>query len=75
MYKDLIQEQNAFWIRGRRGRDRVVVEFKLSVQSVPTTINVLEIESHTGGVYSIYVIKFVNDRSVVFSGSSGFLHQ
>jgi hypothetical protein len=48
---------------GRRGRDRMVVDLQLPVQSVLITTNVLSLNSTHGEVYSIqhYVIKFVSD--------------
>jgi hypothetical protein len=51
----------------------------LCMQSMTITTNVVSSNPVHGKVYSIqlYVIKFVSDwdRSVVFSGYSGFLHQ
>jgi hypothetical protein len=49
--------------KGRRGRDRMVVGFSTTVQSVPITTNVVSSNPVHGRVYSIqhYVIKFVND--------------
>jgi len=46
------------------------------MQSVHITTNVISNSAH-GEVYSNqhYVIKFVSDRSVVFSGYSNFLHK
>ena len=45
------------------GRDRMVVDLQLPVQSVLITTNVLSLNSTHGEVYSIqhYVIKFVSD--------------
>ena len=47
--------------RGRRGRDRMVLD--LPVQSLPITIKVVNLNPAHGEVYSIrhYVIKFVSD--------------
>jgi hypothetical protein len=42
--------------------------------SVPITNDVVSSNLDQGEVYNI-VIKFVSDRSMVFSGSSGFCHQ
>jgi len=44
------------------------------MQSVPITTNAMSLNPDHGEAYSIqhYVIKFVSDRSVVFSG---FLHK
>ena len=48
-----------------------------AMQPVPITTKDVSSNPIHGEVYSIkhYVTKFVNDRSVVFSGYSGFLHQ
>jgi hypothetical protein len=55
------------------------LDLQLPVQSVPITIDVVSSNPAHGEVYSIqhYVIKLsvTCDRSVVFSGYSGFLHQ
>ena len=63
----------------RCGRDRMVVRFTLPVQSMPITTNVVSWKPVHGEVYSVqqYVISLsvTCDRSVVFSGYSGFLHQ
>jgi hypothetical protein len=47
------------------------------VQSVPIITNVVSSNPIHGEVYVIqhYVIKFVSDRSMVFSGYSSLLHQ
>ena len=47
------------------------------MQSVPITTESEVVSSNPAqAIYLIhYVIKFVSDRSVVFSGHSGFLHQ
>ena len=57
------------------------MDLQLPVQSVHITTKVVSSNTVHGEVYSIqhYVIKFENlsvtpDRSVVFSGYSGFLH-
>ena len=55
------------------------LDLQLPMQLVPITTDVVSSNLDQGEVYSIqhYMIKFVNtcDRSVVFSGSSGFLLQ
>jgi hypothetical protein len=58
----------SFDLRGHRGRDRMVVGF-------PTTYVISAYRSGRGVQH--YVIKFASDlhRSMVFSRSSGFLHQ
>ena len=57
--------------RGCHGRDDMVVELQLPVQSVPITTKVVSSNPIHGEVYSIqrYVIKFVSDLRQV----SGFL--
>jgi len=54
-------------------------DLQLPVQSVPITSKVVSSNPVHGKVYSIqhYVIKLsvTSDRSMVFSGYSGFLHQ
>ena len=56
---------------GCHGRDRMVLDLHLPVQSVPITTKVVSSNPFHGEVYSIqhYVIKFVNDLRQV----SGFL--
>jgi hypothetical protein len=55
------------------------MDLQLPMQSEPITTKVVNSDPAHGEVYSIqhYVIKFVSDLrwSVVFPGSSGFLHQ
>jgi hypothetical protein len=50
-------------IQGSHGRDRMVVDLQLPVQSVPITTKVVSSNPVHGKVYSIqhYVIKFVSD--------------
>jgi hypothetical protein len=64
---------------GRRGRDRMVVDLQLLMQSVPITTKIVssipvqarctryKFDSRSGEVYSIqhYVIKFVSDLGQV----------
>ena len=58
----LYKNKNNDIIRGRRGRDPVVVGFTLPMQSVPITIEVVSSKLDQGEVYNInYVIKFVSD--------------
>ena len=64
----------------RCGRDRMVVEITINIQSVSITTKVACSNSAHGDVYSIqqYVIICLSVtccRSVVFSGYSGFFHQ
>ena len=65
--------------RGRRGHDRMVVWFTTTYAISAYHHWCCEFESRSGQGVRHYVIKFVSDvtcdRSVVFSGSSGFLHQ
>ena len=52
------------FLRGRRGRDRMVVRFTtMYVQSVPVTTTIVSSNPVHGKVYSVqhYVIKFVSD--------------
>ena len=51
-------------------RDLWQLNLQLPVQSVPITTNVVSLNPDHDDVYSIhhYVIKFISDRSVVFSG-------
>ena len=62
----------------RPGRDRMVVGLKLHVQSVPITTNIVSSNPAHDEVYSInimwYNLPVTCDRSMVFSGYSGFLH-
>jgi hypothetical protein len=53
------------------------LDLQLPVQSVPITTNVVSLNPIHGEVYSIqhYVISVTCDKSVVFCGYSGFLHQ
>ena len=53
-----------------------LLDLQLPVQSVPITTKVVSSNRAHGDVYSIkhYLIKFVSDLSVVFTGYSGFLH-
>jgi hypothetical protein len=57
----------------------IVLQLDLSplVQSVPIITNVVNSNPIHGEVYVIqhYVIKFVSDRSMVFSGYFSLLHQ
>jgi hypothetical protein len=48
---------------GRCGRDHMVVGFKLPMQSVPITTNIVSLNPAHGEVYLIqhYVIKFVSN--------------
>ena len=64
-------------IGGRRGRDCMVVGLTTTNASSAYYHLSCEFESAHGDVYSIqyHVIKFVSDRSVVFSGYSGFPHK
>ena len=63
--------------RGRCGRDRMVLDLKQPVQSMPITTDVVRSIHVHGEIYSIqqYVIKFVSGVRQVFSGYSSFLHQ
>jgi hypothetical protein len=56
---------------GLHGRDQ------LPMQSVPITTDVVSLNLDQGEVYNImwYSLSVTCDRSVVFPGSSGFLHQ
>jgi len=58
-------------LRGRRGRDRMVLDLLLPMQSVLITTNKCEFEPRSGKVNSMqhYVIKFVIDLRQV----GGFL--
>ena len=49
--------------RGHRGRDRMVVDLQLPVQSVPITTKVVSLNPVHGEMYLIqhYVIKFVSN--------------
>ena len=49
------------------------LDLQLPMQSVFITTNV--VSSNPAQAIQHYVIKFVRDRSVVFSGYSGFLQQ
>ena len=62
---------------GRRGHDRMVVVFTTTYAISAYHHKLCEFNFHLDKVYSIqhYVIKFVSDRSVIFSGYSRFLHQ
>ena len=66
-----------FLIRECRGHDRTVVGYTITYAISAYHHKRWEFESGSDKVYSIqhYVIKFVCDRSVVFSGYSGLLHQ
>jgi hypothetical protein len=57
--------------RGRLGRDRMLVDLQLPVQSEPITTKVVSLNRAHGDVYSIqnYVIEFVSDLRQI----SGFL--
>ena len=50
-------------MRGHRGRDRMVVDLKLLVQSLPITTKVVSSNPVHGEVYTVqhYVIRFVSD--------------
>ena len=52
-----------FLQRGRRGRDRMVVDLQLPVQSVPITTEIVSSNPAHGEMYSMpyYVIKFPSD--------------
>jgi hypothetical protein len=58
-----------YYLRGRRGRDRMRVGFT-------TATEVVSSNPVHGEVFFIqhYAIKLVGDRSVVFSRYSGFIH-
>ena len=60
---------NIHIVKGRRGRDRM--------QSVPITTDVVSSNLDQGEVYNIMwsSLSVTCDRSVVFSGYSGFLYQ
>jgi hypothetical protein len=61
--------------RSRRGRDRMVVGL-VPMESVPITTNV--VSSNPTQAMQFFVNKSLSvtcDRSVVFSGYCGFLHQ
>jgi hypothetical protein len=62
---------------GRRGRDRMVVGFKLPMLSLSITTNVVSSHLDHSEVYNIMwsSLSVTCDRSVVFSGYSGFLNQ
>jgi hypothetical protein len=51
------------FVGGRRGRDRMILDLQLPMQSVPITTNVVSSNPVHGEVYSMqhYVIKFVSD--------------
>jgi hypothetical protein len=53
------------------------LDLQLSMQSVPITTDVVNSNLDQGEVYNImrYGLSVTYDRSVVFSGSSSFLHQ
>jgi hypothetical protein len=63
----------------RRGRDRMVVDLQLPVQSVPITTEVVSSSPIHDEVYSMQrnVITFISDLREVggFPGYSGFLRQ
>jgi hypothetical protein len=54
-----------------------LLDLQLSVQAVHITTKVVSSNPAHGKVVLIqhYVIKFVSDRTVIFSGYSGFLYQ
>ena len=62
--------------RSHRGHDRMVVGFT-TTYAISAYHHWCELESRSGRGVQRYVIKFVIDfdRSAVFSGFSGFLHQ
>ena len=62
--------------RGRLGPDRMTVGFTITC-TISAYHQHCEFESCSGEVYLIqyFVIKFVSDLWLVFSGYSGFLHQ
>ena len=64
-------------MRDRHCRDRMGVEFITTCQSVSITTNIVILNHAQCQMYSIqlYEIKFVSDRSVVFTRYTGFLHQ
>jgi hypothetical protein len=66
---------NTWNIRGRRGRDRMVVGFTTTYAISAYHHWCCEFESRSGRHVQHYVIKCVSDRSVVFSGCSSFLHK
>jgi hypothetical protein len=66
----------------RCGRDRMVVGFKLSMQLVSIITNIVSSNPAHDEVYSMqpnYImwktLLVTGDRSLIFSGYSGFLHQ
>jgi len=54
-----------------------LLDLQLPMQSVPVTTDVVSSNLDQGDVYNImwYSLSMTCDRSVVFSGSSGFLQQ
>jgi hypothetical protein len=60
--------------RGRRGRVHMVVGFTTTYAISAYHHEWCEFESRSRQGVQYYVIKFVSDRSVVFSGSSSFLY-
>ena len=61
----------------RRSRDHIVVEFTTTYAIRGYHHRCCEFESRSGRDVQYYVIRFsvTCDRSIIFPGSSGFLHQ
>ena len=59
------------------GCDPMVLDLQLPMQSVPITTDVVSLNLDQGEVYNIMwsSLSVIHDRSAIFSGSSGFLHQ
>jgi hypothetical protein len=60
------------FVGGRRGRDRMILDLQLPMQSVPITTNV--VSSNPTQAKQHYVIKFVSDLRQV-GGFLWVLHQ
>ena len=60
---NILQHHINYWYRGRHGRDRMVVDLQLPVQSVPIITKVVSSNPAHIEIYSIqhYVTKFVSD--------------
>ena len=69
------------WNHKRRGAVLVVIvwylDLQLPMQSVPITTDIASLNLDQDEVYNImwWSLSVTGDRSVVFSGSSGFTHQ